>query len=198
MSATNIDDTDEGLIVKIRNGDNQAFTALVNKHNNGFYGLCYRMLGNGAEAEDVIQDSFLKIWKNPYGWNEKKNSKFTTWFYRVVINACNDVLRKRGRMVPDTMLSDFASDNISAYDNIENREKQMAVEKALGLLPSRQRIAIELCYYEGLKNKEAAYIMKINVKAIESLLSRGKSRLKDFMLREGFIIQVLIIWMMIF
>ena len=96
MPAAWPDKDDHELLERIQDGNGQAFAALVERHTDRFYRLAYRYLQSKEAAEDVVQDAFLKLWENPALWQPQRNSKFTTWFYRVVVNLCLD-LRKRKR-----------------------------------------------------------------------------------------------------
>jgi RNA polymerase sigma-70 factor (ECF subfamily) len=86
--------TDEELMGLIKNGDRDAFSELVMRHTKKYYSLAYRMLSSREEAEDIVQESFLILWTNPASWDSRRQTKFTTWFYRVVANACIDMRRK--------------------------------------------------------------------------------------------------------
>ena len=85
---------DNELLDKIQQGDHAAFSLLVERHHQKFYHLAYRYLGHQDEAEDMVQIAFLKLWEDPFRWNKNKGTKFTTWFYRVVINLCLDHKKK--------------------------------------------------------------------------------------------------------
>lgn len=179
---------DHGLMVRVQRGDHQAFSHLVQRHSGRFYAIAYRMLNNSAEAEDVVQDSFLKLWNKPQAWDAKKNAKFTTWFYRVVTNAAIDKARRRVKMVSGEKIIDFvADDRRNAEEQMYQDETQRVLEEAIQSLPDRQRAALNLCFYEGLSNKEAADILDVNLKALESLLMRAKAGIKDYMTRNGYL-----------
>src|SRR6266508_5272283 len=87
---------DHELLALIQDGNGQAFAMLVERHTERFYRLAYRYLQSKAAAEDVVQDAFLKLWENPAIWQPEHNSKFTTWFYRVVVNLCLDLRKRKG------------------------------------------------------------------------------------------------------
>ncbi len=179
---------DHGLMVRIQRGDHQAFSHLVQRHSGRFYAIAFRMLNNSAEAEDIVQDSFLKLWNKPQAWDAKKNAKFTTWFYRVVTNAAIDKARRRVKMVSGEKIIDFvADDRRNAEEQMYQDETQRILEEAIQSLPDRQRAALNLCFYEGLSNKEAADILDVNLKALESLLMRAKAGIKDYMTRNGYL-----------
>ena len=167
--------TDEELMVLIKAYDNDAFSTLVARHSDRFYSLSYRTLFNQSDAEDIVQESFLKLWRKPELWQEKKNSKFTTWFYRIIVNACYDLNKKKSSQEAFLVDEDYAQ---VAEDESLSQQQLSAVEVALKNLPERQRIALNLCFYEALSNAEAADVMGIRLKALQSLIMRGKAALK--------------------
>lgn len=179
------EESDESLMQRVSDGDHRAFASLVRKHTNRFYSLAYRTLANKEEAEDVVQEAFLKLWHDPHKWNPKKRTRFTTWFYRVVLNMCIDVQRKPSFSNTD-QLPEVLSSNIEKQDDaLIRKQKERALEKAIQLLPEKQKNALNLCFYEGVSNKEAADILGVGIKALESLLIRAKSGVKDTLAREG-------------
>ncbi len=188
MATDILNDDDHGLMVRVQRGDHQAFSQLVQKHSERFYAVAYRMLNNSAEAEDVVQDAFLKLWHKPQIWDPRKNAKFTTWFYRVITNAAIDKARRRVKMVSGEKIIDFvADDRRNPEDQMYQDETQRILEEAIQSLPDRQKAALNLCFYEGLSNKEAAEVLEVNLKALESLLMRAKAGMKEYMARKGYI-----------
>jgi len=173
----NIDD--ESLMSRVCSGDHQAFATLVERHTQMYFAAAYRVCANPVEAEDIVQDAFLKLWNKPQAFDHSKGVKFTTWFYRVVTNVGIDAARKKRPMTnPDVI--DFMADKADLADEMmSQKEEQVALESAIQALPERQKLALNLCFYEGLSNKEAAEILGVGVKALESLLMRAKNALKD-------------------
>jgi RNA polymerase sigma-70 factor (ECF subfamily) len=168
---------DNQLIKEIKVGNQGAFAILVKKHASKFYAVAFRILGNQTDAEDIIQDLFLKLWKTPDIWQEGRGAKFSTWFYRIITNKCIDFQRKKK---PDQILEGYdVVDNSNLEEDLDTIERKKMIEKMLQELPERQRIAISLCFYEGFSNQEAAEIMQLNIKALESLLMRAKKTLKN-------------------
>jgi len=170
--------SDESLMEAICDGDQQAFATLVGRHTNMFYSAAYRVCGNAIESEDIVQDAFLKLWSKPQAFNPEKKVKFTTWFYRVVTNVAIDAARKKKPQSSPEVI-DFMADKADLADEtLVQNEEQAALEVAIQELPERQKLALNLCFYEGLSNKEAAEILGVGVKALESLLMRAKRSLK--------------------
>jgi RNA polymerase sigma-70 factor, ECF subfamily len=184
-------DTDELLMSRIRGGDHSAFSILVRRHSKMFYAAAYRMCGDAQGSEDTVQEAFLKLWQKPDAWDPAKGTKFTTWFYRVVTNLAIDRQRreKKKYVNPDVMnvIPDRAPD---AEQKLRVGEEEEILERAIAALPERQRTALNLCVYEGLSNKEAADVLGVGVKALESLLMRAKAGLRDEFKREGLIPEI--------
>ncbi|MCB1532974.1 MAG: sigma-70 family RNA polymerase sigma factor [Alphaproteobacteria bacterium] len=180
-------DTDESLMVRIQKADHRAFSVLVQRHTERFYALAFRTCSDQMMAEDIVQEAFLKLWKKPDSWNADKGAKFTTWFYRVVVNTAHDFGRKKRKEYTSEKLESFADESLKADEALHEAEQQEKLEEAVQALPERQKAALNLCFYEGLSNKEAADIMGVGVKALESLLMRAKTALKDELIRGGII-----------
>ncbi len=179
--------SDDILLQEIAAGNAEAFSILVHRHSDRFYGLAWRLTSNNQEAEDVVQDAFLKLWSAPEAFDSSKGVKFTTWFYRVVSNVAIDRIRKRKRFWVTDDFDSHASQTQGAEESLVDREQQFLLEQAIQRLPEKQRLALNLCFYEGVSNKEAAEIMGVGVKAIESLLMRAKAKLKDMLVRDNII-----------
>ncbi len=172
-------ESDRVLVRQVAEGDEAAYAVLVTRHTNRHLAFAERVLVDRAEAEDAVQEAFLKLWSRANSFDPAA-AKFTTWFYRVVLNQCLDRKRKkRPESLPEGFDGvDEREDPSGAY---EESETASYVKRKLDQLPERQRYAITLCYYEGLSNKEAAEILGLGVKALESLLTRGRKRLKKAM-----------------
>lgn len=171
---------DHELLALIQDGSHPAFRALVERHSDRFYRLAYRYLQNREAAEDAVQDAFLKLWEDPSKWEPARNNKFTTWFYRVVVNLCLDWKKKKR---PEPLPEELAlADERAAPDEAAVRaQERRLLEKEIAALPERQRTALNLCFGEDLSNEEAAEIMGVNLKALQSLIMRAKTALKERM-----------------
>lgn len=169
--------SDETLMARIVARDHGAFATLVRRHSAKFYAVAYRTVFHKGDAEDIVQEAFVKLWNKPDAWDPHRQAKFTTWFYQVVVNACIDHARKH-RPLPLPENYDIADTRDGVVEEMEENERSMAVAQALKALPDNQRTALNLCVYEALPQKEAAQMMGISVKALESLLVRAKDQLK--------------------
>lgn len=172
-----VEDPDAGLVALTGQGDAEAASRLVARHLPRMTALARRMLGDSAEAEDVAQDVFLKVWTQAKRWKPGA-AKFETWLHRVAINACYDRLRKK-KPVPLDDADERVDPGPDPEQALGQTQLSRAVDAALQTLPERQRAAIALCHYQGMGNIEAAAALEISVEALESLLSRGRRALKE-------------------
>ena len=170
---------DEALLVAFANGDSVAGRDLLARLAPMLFGYATRVLGDRSEAEDVVQDTMMRLWKIAPEWRQGE-AKVSTWAYRVAANLCTDRLRRR-KTRAQVALDDVAeppSDLASAVEAMTEAARSQALDAALQALPDRQRQAVVLRHLEGLSNPEIAGIMDIGVEAVESLTARGKRALK--------------------
>ncbi len=172
------EESDETLVERAGHGDRIAASLLVSRHSDSIFRLCRRMLTNTTAAEDATQETFLRLWKSAVNWRPH-GAKFKTWLYRVATNVCLDMLRRKGRELPEDAAPERADGSLSAEASMVAEEARLAVEAALARLPERQRLAITLCCFQELSNTEAAAVMELSVEAIESLLARGRRTLRE-------------------
>lgn len=177
------DGSDNALMTRVAAGDAEAFTRLVTRHTPMVHAIAWRMLGDAVEAEDVVQDVFVKAWVNAKGWTPAGGG-LGGWLRRISTNSCLDRLR-RPRAISDDILAEREDEGPSADVQIDAARRQTAVAQAIRKLPDRQRAAIILTYYEGASNAEAASILGIGVKALESLLVRARQALTHTLTDKG-------------
>ncbi len=175
-----IEMTDEELMQAVCMGDRAAYQILVKKHLKSISHYAYRLLGNQKDTEDITQEVFLRLWMNAKKWKSDK-SKLTTWLHRIAHNLCIDYLRKHGRVQTQESFDeeDFASLPETGAANDTGGDKLRLLQEAISTLPENQRSALTLCHYQGFSNKEAAAIMNISVKALESAIARAKRSLRE-------------------
>jgi RNA polymerase sigma-70 factor, ECF subfamily len=171
---------DEVLVQQLKLGHEEALSVLVTRHQRRFYSLAYRYLSRKQDAEDIVQDAFLRLWKHPEVWQDDRSTRFTTWFYRIIVNLCLDELRRKKPMqIPEGWDTADTSESQDTVLVLETRRQQALLEKAIAQLPERQRTALNLCFYEDISNQEAADIMGVPIKTLQSLLMRAKQNLKE-------------------
>jgi len=166
---------DGALMARVASGDAAAFRGIVERHMAMVHSLAWRMLGDRAEAEDVVQETFTRTWVNARSWTPAGGG-LGGWLRRIATNLCLDRLRRR-RFVSGEAVPERADETPGADAGIDDARRGAAVAAAIGALPDRQRAAIVLTYYEGVANAEAAAILGVGVKAVESLLVRARQAL---------------------
>ncbi len=169
------------LMRRVGAGDGAAYRALVERHLAPIVAFARRILDDSGEAEDVAQETFLRLWSGAGAW--RAEARLSTWLHRIAYNLCVDRLRRR-RELPTARLPerpDPAEGPLAAH---QRRQVAAAVDRALVALPERQRTALALVYYRELGNIEAAQVMAVSVEALESLLARGRRGLRKSLLAE--------------
>ncbi len=170
-----MEDGDEALMRRIALGDESAFCILARRHLPAMVGLARRILGNAADAEDVVQEAMLRVWTNAPRW--RPLAAFRTWLTRVVVNLCLDRKRRVSWVELETV-GEIADPAPGAGEKSETAERERWLMAAIDKLPARQRSAIVLTYGEGLSNAQVAEILGASVSAVETLLVRGKQNLR--------------------
>lgn len=169
------EDSDEALMLRIARGDERAFRVLAPRYAQRAIGLARRITGNPSDAEEIVQEAFLRVWVNAPRW--RPEALFRTWFYRIVFNLALN----RKRRVPFFPL-EAAGDPIDpaprADREMERRERDHQVASAVAELPARQRTAIALTYGDELSNADAAIVLGTSVSAFETLLVRARRALR--------------------
>ena len=169
-------DPDAELVARAGTGDRAAAQALMARHLAKLLTLARRMLGDRSEAEDAVQEVFLRLWTHAARWQPGK-AKFETWLYRVTMNQCFDRLRKKPTAELEAA-AQIADPGPGPDARLDNAALTLQVDAALAQLPERQRAAILLCHYQECGNIEAAEMLGISVEALESLLARGRRTLR--------------------
>lgn len=172
-----VQDPDAELVLRAGAGDAAACTQLVDRHLGKVMALAGRMLGNAADAEDAAQEVFLKVWQSARSWRPR-DARFSTWLYRVTLNLCHDKLRRRRPQADAEELATLPDRAPQADSLLQRDAVASAVTAALAQLSERQREALVLTYYLELGNVAAANVLGVSVDALESLLARGRQRLR--------------------
>lgn len=169
--------TDDALMEGVARRDAASFRTLVERHGDRPYRVAWRMLGDQTDAEDVAQESLLRLWDQADRWRPGQ-AGVAAWLARVATNLCLDRLRRR-RFSSDEEVPERADEAPLADEQIAEEQIQKAAAAAIQSLPERQRAAIVLTYYEEFSNLMAAEALDMNIKAFESLLHRARSALRD-------------------
>jgi RNA polymerase sigma-70 factor (ECF subfamily) len=170
-------ETDDAILMRAGAGDYSAWPTLVARHLPAIVSLAWYKLGDRAEAEDVAQETFIRLMKKAETWQED-GAQLKTWLYRVALNLCIDRHRVRKHLPMDRVTGDAEASEV--FDRMDDDlDRTRIVRRCLAELPERQQSALALVYYQGLSNREAADLLEVSVEAVESLLSRGRRTLKD-------------------
>jgi RNA polymerase sigma-70 factor (ECF subfamily) len=178
----------EDLMVRVAKGDDEAFEALVNRHETSVLNLIYRFVGDRTQAKDLAQEVFLRVWQGAKSY--KPEAKFTTWIYRIATNLCLNELKSTRRKkwvsffrshedTEPSMEEGLPDDAPSAEEFLLTRERSRQISDALQSLPVNQRTALVLKRYNELSYQEIAQILGCSVSAVESLLVRAKKTLQE-------------------
>ena len=172
------DESDESLMALVAQGDQRAFRILMGRHMGLAIRVAQRVVCDAAEADDVGQDAFVRVWSRAASFDPRV-ARFTTWLYRVVLNLSLDRVRKPTHASIDEAAEARSIDPEPVTLMIEDEQRRM-IAAAMATLPERQRAAIALFHIEGLSGREAARAMNVTEKAFESLLVRGRAAIKQY------------------
>ncbi len=167
--------SDEDLMARVATADELAFGVLTRRYAPRALGLARRIMGNEADAEEIVQEALLRLWINAPRW--RPAAAFRTWFYRVVVNLCLN----RKRRAPFAALEDAGEPPDPGLDpmgELESRQSERLLAAAVAGLPERQRAAVVLTYQEGLPNAETAAVLGTTVSGVETLLVRARRSLR--------------------
>lgn len=165
-------------MARIAAGDADAFRQLVDRHADRVLALARRVLLHRPDAEDVAQEVFTRLWTRPDGYRQGRG-RFTTWLYRVVVNASLNARRKHGEDPLPATEEPADTTDPGPEALARGRESRARIDAALADLPVNQRTAMALILDRELNNREAAAAMGLSVKALEALLVRARRTLRN-------------------
>ncbi|WP_071458841.1 RNA polymerase sigma factor SigW [Bacillus massilinigeriensis] len=168
-------------------GDQNAYEEIVELYRDKVFQLCYRMLGDRYEAEDIAQEAFIRAYINIKSFNQ--NLKFSSWIYRIATNLCIDRIRKKkpdyylDAEVPGTeglnMYSQVSADTARPEVELESLELRDEVQKQIAMLPEKYRSAIVLKYIEELSLNEISEILDLPLGTVKTRIHRGREALRQ-------------------
>lgn len=178
--------TDQALVLQLIDGSEIAFRRLVETHHEKVIQTCYNFVRNNDDADDIAQDVFIEVHKSIHKFRE--DAKLSTWLYRIAVNKSLNFIRSKKSRERFKRFQDFFSSekeiefedkqSLSAQDYLEQDERKKVLQEAIDKLPESQKIAFTLNKYDDLSYNEVSDIMNISLSAVESLIFRGKKRLK--------------------
>lgn len=163
-------------MAKVQQGDQAAFAQLVHRHVDALYSYALRLSKSPANAEDLVQESWLSAWTHATSFDPAK-AKLTTWLHRILHNRFIDGARKKTE-VSDSEAIDAALASDSPGDSIALEERLTALNQMVNQLPSEQRAALALRHFQGFGNEDISHILGVSVRAVESLLARARRSLR--------------------
>lgn len=169
------EDDDHRLMERVAAGDREAFRTLVERHTSSLMAHATRMLKTQAEAEDVVQEAYVRLWRQAPSY--RPEAKLRTFLHGVTHNLCIDRLRRR--RPEDTGALDVLASTDRPSGSLRERELSDTVQREVAALPERQRAALSLVHFEELTNIEAAKLLSVSVEALESLLARARRTLRE-------------------
>src|SRR5258708_6129527 len=156
-------------------GDSDVFASIYASHGERMKSIAYQHLGSIPDAEDAVQETFLKLHRSASSYNGE--AAFTTWLYRILINTCYDMLRRRSRRIRETPIDDLIAGGRAA--NAVDDVKRIALHKMLNELPAQRRTVFALFEIEGLSHAEIADILGITEGNSKWILFSTKKQLQE-------------------
>jgi RNA polymerase sigma-70 factor (ECF subfamily) len=181
-----MDASDLAVIARVRAGDREAFRYLVERHSRSVFRLAYRLTGHEQDAEDIVQETFLKAYRQ-IGRFESRAS-FATWLYRITVNCSHDLLRQRPRAGRRTSLDDpddpaalQLADTSAAADplrRLTGRRIDERVRVAMAGLSEQERSAFVMRHYEGLSIDEIGRALDLKASAAKHSIFRAVQKMR--------------------
>jgi len=170
-----VPDDDAALVLRVGEGDVGAYRELVRRYAPKLSRFAERLLRDASEAEDVVQETFLRLWQRARDYTP--DARVTTWLHRITHNLAVDRLRARGRLAPLPEDEDMP-ESARQPSLLDEKRRALLLEDALRALPERQAAAVVLVHLHGLTGSEAAEVLGVGPEALESLLARARRTLK--------------------
>lgn len=187
--------SDEELMMKCRNGDMSAFELLVMRYKDLMTNFIYRSISDYHRAEDLAQETFLRVFKSASRYEPK--CQFKNWIYLIATNLCRNEIRNRKRRNTaylDDLVSEDEDVNYSALmqdvsqlpdELYEKKERQLMIQQTINSLPESQRVALVLVTYQNLRYDEIAEVLECSVSAVKSLIHRARQNMKKLLTEVG-------------
>jgi len=177
--------SDQEIIDSVRKGNDSDYAIIVNRYKNKAFSMLKRMLKNEFDAEEVLQDCFLKAYKSINAF--KGDSKFSTWFYRIVYNSALTKLSSQKRKTESEMTSVEDHFNLESEYNTEEIEKEdvkKLIHATISKLPERYSAVITMFYLNEMTIDEISEVMEISVSNVKVILHRSRNALRDLILNS--------------
>jgi RNA polymerase sigma-70 factor (ECF subfamily) len=163
---------EESIIRRCQEGDLMAYRAIYERYEQPLLRTALRILGQKQDAEDAVQEAFLKLYRSINSY--KKGSKFSTYLFRILLNSCFDILRKRKR-------AGFNIGEIEALPYYPGHESYFNIERAIEMLPQQMRTCFILFAVEEFGQEEIAQILNKSLGTVKATVHRAKARLRSLL-----------------
>jgi RNA polymerase sigma-70 factor (ECF subfamily) len=181
------DAEDSRLIAQLRQRDSEALLALYRKYRLRVFSLVYRILEDRGAAEEVLQDTFFRLWERPQFYDSEKGP-LVAWLLTVARNLALDHKRKESRRVQSCVLTNEGNavlDSIPDMIALQDPSLAPALRQAMELLPPNQKVAIEMAYFEGLTHSELAERLGESLGTVKTRIRLGLSKMRETMREFG-------------
>lgn len=171
-------------IKEVLSGNKQAFGNIINRYKNPLYATILRMTRNNQDAQDLVQEAFIKIYHQLEKYDKK--GSFSSWMYRVAINHCMDEFRKKRYQMKQTELgADLAVNERHPEVIYLKKENSRQLERLIETLPEDERLIILLRYVNELSYDEISELVDTPMSTVRNKLHRAKKKMRDTVKREG-------------
>lgn len=175
---------EQSIVRQCIGGRQEAYAVLVRRYQEMVYNVAYRMVGDTEAAKDIAQESFISAYSGLRGF--RSDARFSTWLYRIVMNKCQDHLRKERPHVPvEEMAESVASTRNNPEQELRRSQTIARLQSALDLLPAGYREVIILKHMEGLSYEEMEKVLGVKAGALKVKTHRAREMLKKVMKEEG-------------
>jgi RNA polymerase sigma-70 factor (ECF subfamily) len=179
--------SDFEIIESVKRGNVSDFSILVDRYKNKAFSLLKRMLKNEMESEEILQDCFLKAYKALNDF--KMESKFSTWFYKIVYNTALSRLSAKKRKIENEMSSIDNHLNLKSemdFNYTEKKDLSVFVNELVGRLPEKYSVIITLYYLNEMSCDEISKILNTSVSNVKVMLHRSRSALKELIVKNNY------------
>ena len=175
-------ETEAAAVARAKEGDQEAFRTLVERHSRSLFSLAYRLTGNEQDAEDVVQETFLRAYKQIQRYDGR--ASFYTWIYRIAANYALDLLRARKTMgrkndeEADPVLANVAAPDLGADRAVYASQVQTKIESAMAELTPQERTAFVMRHFEGQSIDDIGNVLGIGESATKNSIFRAVQKLR--------------------
>lgn len=171
-------------VSQVLSGDKQAYAHIIHKYKNPLYATILRMTRNPQDAQDLVQEAFIKIYHQLDKYEQK--GSFSSWLYRVAINHCMDEFRKKSYKVKSEEINELHAINSNHPEIVFlKKEKQRQLERLIATLPEEERLIILLRYVNELSYSEISESLGLSLSSVRNKLHRAKKKMREQVSEEG-------------